>query len=255
MNKYLVNIVAIASVMFATSCSTKHFVLKSVEGSRILIDSRYDAKPDAEAAAFLAPYQHQVDSIMGPVVGEVDHNMAAYRPESDLSNLLADIMVWAGKSFNEHPDVGVYNMGGIRAALAKGKQTVGDVNDMAPFENKICFLTLTGKDVLELFSQIAMRGGEGVSHAVKMDISKDGKLLDATLNGQPIDEKASYRVATLDYLAEGNDQLTAFKKGTDVFAPKQRENNVRFIIMNYFREQAAQGMCVESKVEGRIVIK
>ena len=139
--------------------------------------------------------------------------------------------------------------------LAKGKQTVGDVNDMAPFENKICFLTLTGKDVLELFSQIAMRGGEGVSHAVKMDISKDGKLLDATLNGQPIDEKASYRVATLDYLAEGNDQLTAFKKGTDVFAPKQRENNVRFIIMNYFREQAAQGMCVESKVEGRIVIK
>lgn len=45
-----------------------------------------------------------------------------------------------------------------------------------------------------------------------MDISKDGKLLDATLNGQPIDEKASYRVATLDYLAEGNDQLTAFKK-------------------------------------------
>ena len=31
-------------------------------------------------------------------------------------------------------------MGGIRAALAKGKQTVGDVNDMAPFENKICFL-------------------------------------------------------------------------------------------------------------------
>ena len=60
---------------------------------------------------------------------------------------------------------------------------------------------------------------------------------------------------TLDYLAEGNDQLTAFKKGTDVFAPKQRENNVRFIIMNYFREQAAQGLCVESKVEGRIVIK
>ncbi len=92
--------------------------------------------------------------------------------------------------------------------------------------DKICFLTLTGKDVLELFSQIAMRGGEGVSHAVKMDISKDGKLLDATLNGQPIDEKASYRVATLDYLAEGNDQLTAFKKGTDVFCAPNRERTM-----------------------------
>ena len=239
----------------SSPCVAQKYKVTKVQRSRILVDKRFDQNPDAQAAVFIAPYKHKVDSIMSPVVGETAHYMAAGRPESELSNLLCDILVWAGEDFEEKPVFSVYNMGGIRAALAKGKQTVGDVNDMAPFENKICFLTLTGKDVLELFSQIAMRGGEGVSHAVKMDISKDGKLLDATLNGLPIDEKASYRVATLDYLAEGNDQLTAFKKGTDVFAPKQRENNVRFIIMNYFREQAAQGMCVESKVEGRIVIK
>ncbi len=137
---------------------------------------RFDQNPDAQAAVFIAPYKHKVDSIMSPVVGETAHYMAAGRPESELSNLLCDILVWAGKDFEEKPVFSVYNMGGIRAALAKGKQTVGDVNDMAPFENKICFLTLTGKDVLELFSQIAMRGGEGVSHAVKMDISKDGSF-------------------------------------------------------------------------------
>lgn len=251
----VVTVLASSALLVTTPCVAQKYKVTGVKRSRILVDKRFDQNPDAQAAVFIAPYKHKVDSIMSPVVGETVHYMAAGRPESELSNLLSDILVWAGKDFEEKLVFSVYNMGGIRAALAKGKQTVGDINDMAPFENKICFLTLTGKDVLELFSQIAMRGGEGVSHAVKMDISKDGKLLDATLNGQPIDEKASYRVATLDYLAEGNDQLTAFKKGTDVFAPKQRENNVRFIIMNYFREQAAQGKCVESKVEGRIVIK
>ena len=84
-----------------------------------------------------------------------------------------------------------------------------------------------------------------------MVITKDGKLKSVTLNGEPVDPEKSYRIATLDYLAEGNDQMVAFKSGTDVFAPKQKENNVRYIIMNYFREMKAQGKVVVSKIEGR----
>ena len=152
-------------------------------------------------------------------------------------------------------DFAVYNMGGIRAAFAKGKVTYGDVVDVAPFENKICFLTLTGKKVRELFAQIAATGGEAVSHGVNLVISKDHKLMDCKLNGMPIDDNKSYRVATLDYLAQGNDKLEAFKSGTDVVSPQTQENNVRFIIMNYFREQKAQNKPVSREIEGRIVVK
>lgn len=67
--------------------------------------------------------------------------MTRHRPESELSNLLSDILVWGGSQFDEKPVFSVYNMGGIRSNLAKGKITVGDVNDILPFENKICFLT------------------------------------------------------------------------------------------------------------------
>lgn len=223
--------------------------------TRILIDKRWDAKPDAQAEAFVAPYKSKVDSIMGPVVGTTAHDMTRHRPESELSNLLTDILVWGGKAFDEEPVFAVYNMGGIRANLAKGKVTVGDVNEVAPFENKICFLTLTGEKVTELFQQIAHRGGEGLSHAVRLVISKDGHLRSATINGEPVDPQKQYRIATLDYLAEGNDQLVAFKSGTDVVAPKAKENNVRYIIMDYFREKMSKGESVESKVEGRVVVE
>lgn len=249
--------VALAStvmLLMASPAFAQKFKVAKVERTRILIDKRWDAQPDAEAAAFIAPYKHKVDSIMGPVVGSIAHDMTRHRPESELSNLLSDILVWGGSQFDEHPVFSVYNMGGIRSNLAKGKITVGDVNDMAPFENKICFLTLKGDKVLELFQQIAHRGGEGLSHAVRMVITTDGKLKSVTLNGEPIDPEKSYRIATLDYLAEGNDQLVAFKSGTDVFAPKQKENNVRYIIMNYFCEMKAQGKVVESKIEGRCVV-
>ena len=88
-----------------------------------------------------------------------------------------------------------------------------------------------------------------------MASTKDGKLKSVTRNGDPVDPEKNSRGATLDYHAEGNDQLVAFKSGTDVFAPKQKENNVRYIIMNYFREMQAQGKMVESKIEGRCVVE
>lgn len=242
-------------VCLGTLCCRSHFELQGVERTRILIDSRYDGVADEGVALLLAPYKQKVDSVMGPVVGEVSQFMAAGRPESTLSNLLSDILVWAAKDYGEEVALGVYNVGGIRAALAKGKVTYGDVLDVAPFDNKICFLTLTGEQLLELFAQIAFRGGEGVSHGTQLVISRDHKLVSARLHGLDIDPASTYRVATIDYLAQGNDQLVAFKKGTALNSPQEEKNNTRYIIMNYFREQTAQGRQVSAQVEGRIVLE
>lgn len=245
-----------APVLLALSSACQsHYELAGVSRTRMLVDSRYDARTNAEAASFIAPFTQHVDSLMSPVVGQSARYMASGRPEGTLSNLLPDILVWASPRFGEQPDFAVYNMGGIRAALPEGDVTVGDVLDVAPFENKICFLTLTGEKVEELFSQMAMRHGECVSHAVRLVISKDGKLLSATVAGKPIDPARSYRIATLDYVAQGNDQLAAFKAKTQVVSPQEEENNVRYLIMDYFREQAARGVRVDSPLEGRVVVK
>jgi 2',3'-cyclic-nucleotide 2'-phosphodiesterase (5'-nucleotidase family) len=246
--------IVLLSLLSLTAC-TSHYQLSQVSRSRIVVDSRYDRQPDAAAAAFLAPYKQKVDSTMSPIVGRAAHNMAAGRPESDLSNLLSDILIWAGKDYGEKPVLAVYNMGGIRATITKGDVTIGDVLDMAPFENKICFLTLTGEKLTELFRQIASRLGEGVSHGVVLTVSPDGQLLDARLNGQAIAPKASYRIATIDYLAYGNDGMVAFKDGTDRVMPSDEKNNVRYVIMNYFSNEMAQGREVSAKIEGRIVVK
>jgi 2',3'-cyclic-nucleotide 2'-phosphodiesterase (5'-nucleotidase family) len=254
MDNTLKNICLGLLLMGAASC-TSHYELVAVDRSRIVIDKRFDAHPDAEAAAFLEPYKAKVDEVMAPVVGEVAHDMAAYRPESDLSNLLPDILMWAASKYDEQPDFAVQNIGGIRAALSKGVVTYGDVLDVAPFDNKICFITLTGDKVLELFRQIAVRGGEGLSHGVRLVIGSDGQLRSVQLHGKDIDPQASYRVATIDYLAQGNDQLTAFKAGTNLHAPAADNNNIRFVIMDYFRAMQAQGKEVDARVEGRVVVE
>lgn len=240
--------------LMGTSCKS-HYEMSGISRTRILVDKRYDAQPDAGASAFMVPYKHDVDSIMSPVVGQIARYMAAKKPESELSNLLADILMWAGKLYQEKPDFSVYNMGGIRAAFAQGEVTYGDVLDVAPFENKIAFVTLSGEKVLELFRQMAMTGGEAVSHGVQMVITSDGKLKSVRINGEDVNPQASYRVASIDYLIQGNDRLEAFKAKTDVKSPQEVSNNLRFIIMDYFREQAAKGIVVDSRIEGRCVVE
>ena len=237
-----------------TACK-HHYEVAGIQRSRILIDARYDANPDQRAAEFLKPYRHKVDSVMGPIVGRSAKYMTAQRPEGTLSNLLADILVWAAKEYGEQPAFGLYNMGGVRADLPKGNVTYGDVLDVAPFENKIAFITLKGDVLLDLFRQIASTGGEGLSHSVRMVITQDLQLKSVTINGQPIDPQKDYRIASIDYLLGGTDKMEAFKRGTDINSPKDASNNTRFIIMNYFREMTKQGREVDSNIEGRVTVE
>lgn len=228
----------------------RYAVVKAVREA-VVIDSRW--ADDSAATAFLAPYRHIVDSAMRPVVGQSARYMRSHGPESELSNLLSDIMVWAGKRYKERPDVGLYNFGGIRAALPKGTVTFGDINDMAPFENKVCFITLTGEQLLALFRELGHKYGSGVSAGVRA-VYKGRELQSLEIGGKKVSPKRKYRIATIDYLLHGNDGYTLLRQGSDIRSPQDKLSNTRFIIADYFREQAAQGKVVDARIEGRFTI-
>ena len=142
-------------VLLLTTVSCRsHYQLSGVQRTRMLVDKRYDQQPDQQAAAYILPFKQHVDSVMNPVVGRTARYMERGIPEGLLSNLLPDILVWASPRYGEKPDFAVYNYGGIRAALPAGDVTLGDILDVAPFENKICFGTLSGKTCSSFFSSL-----------------------------------------------------------------------------------------------------
>ena len=114
------------------------------------------------------------------------------------------------------------NMGGLRSSLPAGEITFETIYEITPFENTLCIIEMTGKDVRRLFEDMARVHGEGLSGA-QLVISKDGKLLDAKVGGQELDDDRTYTVSTIDYLAEGNDHLDTFRKfkDSDKLIPKR----------------------------------
>ena len=228
----------------AQDCKVRSFAWKRVE-----VTSALDSVPSAEALAVVAPYKVKVDSIMAPPLGLSRVAMLAGRPESLLGNWAADVMVEGGTATGlERADVGLFNVGGLRNSMPEGIVRRGDIILISPFENYVVVLELSGKDLLELMRNIAATKGEGVSSSVRMEITQDGKLLSVTIDGKPIDPKRSYTVATIDYLAEGNDKMYALKK-----AVKRHDTGLlaREVMMEYVLKHRV----IDSKMGGRIVVK
>ena len=244
--------VLLAAAFLLSSCTSAYKVTKS-EGTMVAIDSTWDVNPDAEAVALLAPYKAKVDSIMYRVVGTAEMSMDKGAPESLLSNLVADVLRNAAAQVLGKPaDMGLINMGGLRNVLTEGPITTENIYEILPFENSLCILTMKGVNLKELFNNIAVRHGEGVS-GVQLLITKDGKLLQGTVGGRPIEDNQLYTIATIDYLADGNDGMTALPQAEKRECPDGA--TLRGLFMDYVERQTAAGKKITSRLEGRVTVK
>lgn len=237
------------SFLFFHSVQAQDYKVRSFCYERVEVTSALDEKPSAEAASIVAPYKASVDSIMVPPLGLSRVAMSVKRPESLLSNWAADVMVEGGTATGLEPaDMGLINIGGLRNNMPEGIVRRGDIMLISPFENYIVVLEMKGSDLLELMQNIAAVKGEGVSKSVRLEITADGKLLSCTIDGKEIDPHRIYKVATIDYLAEGNDKMTALKKAV-------KRHEIGILARDVMMESVIKHRVIDSKIEGRIVVK
>ncbi|MCM1109554.1 MAG: 5'-nucleotidase C-terminal domain-containing protein [Clostridium sp.] len=238
-------------LLAAAAVRAQHCTPETITPRRYEVTRALDAGIERELLDMMEPYTRVVDSLMSPVLGESRVYMSAARPESLLSNWVADVLRMSSVRAGVKADIGLCNMGGLRAAMPEGEVTRGDVLAIAPFENRLCVVTLTGSDLLELCRQIAGVHGEGVS-GLRLEITPDGRLLKARVNGRRIKPGRRYTIATLDYLAAGNDKMLALK---DAVERRDTPLAVRDVLMDFIRGEQEHGRKLNAKMEGRITVK
>lgn len=116
-------------------------------------------------------------------------------------------------------DFAILNKGGLRRGLPKGTVNEGQIITMMPFNNRVQVIDIKGKDLMDAFNVMAAVDGNGVSDGVEIvyvpgteELSKkDAYVTSATLNGKPIDPERTYRVATIDYIANGGDYMSTMR--------------------------------------------
>ena len=111
--KYTSGAILTGLILFTSCQSTRevqaNYEVVQIEGTRICMDSTWDAHPDEKAAALLKPYKEKIDKMMYEVIGVSEMTMDKGRPESLLSNLVAEVLRLSAERVLKHPaDIGIW---------------------------------------------------------------------------------------------------------------------------------------------------
>ena len=248
--KKLSIILALAAILLI-SCKSQQYRISNMSGFVVEMNNSFDANPDRKMQALVQKYKTELDNEMNEVIGTSTQMLDYSRPESLLTNLTSDVMkAYGDEHLQSGADVAIMNVNGHRANMPQGKITVGSLYEIYSFDNAITFLELKGSDLKKIFDAYAWLGGAGVSSNVKL-VVKNRKVQSVTVDGKPIDENKIYHISTLDYLADGNNDMDAFRN-----AVKKTDTGItlRDIMIDYVKEQTRQGKEITSKLDGRITI-
>lgn len=197
-------------ILLTVSCkhyqvSTKHY--DNIQINNIALDS--------SIYNLYKPYKDSLDKIMLLPIAILSENVIKQQPSSTLGNLIADILFDETQKLSKDTvDFAITNYGGIRVnTLQKGTLKILDAFNIMPFENTIGVLSINQEEVQMLCDVIAQKGGWPISNQINFRI-KDGKAIDILINQKPLQENKIYKVAIIDYLVSGGDNMSFLKDKT-----------------------------------------
>lgn len=151
---------------------------------------------DAATAKTVESYMKKMPADIQDVIGEATETFYVAGEGNPLLNLVCDAI-----REETGVQVAMYNDGGVRSDLVRGPIRNWDLASMLPFRNKIVEMDITGKRLKQSLTEekTGMRVNPGVS-GMKYRV-KNKNLVEASVNGAPIDDNATYTLAVTDFMA------------------------------------------------------
>lgn len=203
---------------------------------------------DKDTQAVVNEKIDEVKAQTGTVVGRSEVDLFAYESddytwavrahETNLGDFVADAYLYCALNNGVDADIAFVNGGGVRSNLPSGEITRGDLINVNPFNNQLCYTQVSGKDLLDALevsvSSLPEPSGdflqisEGLSFTARTDIdtpvlgngaysgiddAAERRVRRATLHGKDIDPSASYTVVCHSYyLIDGGGRYSMLNK-------------------------------------------
>ena len=242
---------------------------------------------DADTAAFIAGLQADLAKITERVIGRSDVRLVALEDddytwsvrahETNLGDFVADAylaLAWHGGVM---ADIGFVNGGGIRANIEPGDVTYGDLINVQPYNNQLCYVDTLGQNILDALEAGVANlpnpsGGlqhvSGLAYTVRTDIPSsvqmpggkfggvtgEYRVRDVLVNGEPLDVNRRYKLVSHTFLlVEGGDGLTMFMNDEAVLLDLDNKALIEYI--QYDLKGTIGSEYADPDGQGRIVIK
>lgn len=241
----------ITCVLLLGACKTQYQPV-SFQTQNIAVSDSLNVL-DNQVVHLYSPYKNIIEKDMNRVISISEKEMIKDKPESSLTNFLADLLLEEGKKYTKDegllftPSVSFFNYGGIRTFIPSGEITVGKIFELMPFENEMVFIRLKGSQIKEFLDVVAAKGGDSVG-GVRFVISNE-KASEIVVNGEKLETEKEYWLVTNDYVAEGGDDLQVFTRRSAFI---NSGGKIREIIIASLEEQYKNGNKITAEKDGRI---
>lgn len=145
---------------------------------------------DPDVAAVVDRFWKPIAPKYGEIVGTAAADFTARGDDEAPYNLVADAV---RETF--HAEIGLENMGGVRAPLVAGPITRADLIAMDPFDNFVMTFKISGRDLKAVLRRYTP-AVSGIRYRVE-----NGELTEASVNGQPVQDDRLYTGTTNSYFA------------------------------------------------------
>jgi 2',3'-cyclic-nucleotide 2'-phosphodiesterase (5'-nucleotidase family) len=252
-NGFLKLFVVFLTFFTIASCGTKIPQLTKIEGKQYAITETQDQESEIEH--FIKPYREHInkdlDSVLAycPVI--LDKRNRNW--QTPMGNLMSDVTLNRGNVVfqmreNKTIDICLLNHGGIRAILPKGSVTTRNAFQIMPFENTLVVVALKGEQVLDIINYFITEKQPHPLSGMTFTIAKNNQAKNILIQGKTFDINNIYYVGTNDYLANGGDNMSFFKKGIQMY---DLDYKLRNILIDYFKETDT----IRSLQDNRIIVE
>src|SRR3984893_2917502 len=218
--------------------------------------------PDPEIAGLVMRHADRLDGELLVEIGSVTRPLDSRRlvvreGEAAIGNLFADAIRDAVGA-----EAALLNGGGIRGDRtyeAGPRLTRRDILTELPFGNSTALVELKGSDLLEALetgvSRVEERQGRfpqvsGLRFAYDPARPPMHRIVEASVNSQPLDPTRLYRVATIDFLVGGGDGYTSLARGRNLIDGSGGQLTAAQVIAYVSARKT-----VDSAIEGRIEVR
>ena len=229
--KLLKNNILAISMILLTSCGTAYHQLAPNYSANTAITETIAS--DSAIVQMIEPYKVEMQKKMSRVLAYSPVDLHKNGFSSPLCNLVADITYEEIDALYQKEGKGkidgvLLNYGGLRRTFTAGNLTVGNIFELAPFDNEIYVVKLKGETVKEMVQfYLGLTVGHPVAGITATSVN------DIKIGGQPLDLNQTYNIVTSDYLYNGGDNMFFFSKAIDkdIVNIKQRD-----LLLDYFEK-------------------
>lgn len=215
----------------------------------------YEKDPTlAERVAF---YANRIDEELSQTIAICEMTLDSSNvriQETTTGDLIADALKCKFKA-----DIALINGGAIRGKkiyLPGTPITKKNIQEELPFGNIAVLVEVTGEELLATLetclSRIEQQGGNfpqvsGMRIVYNAENAVGARISEVSINGEILEKKKTYRLATIDFLIKGGDGNTGLSNATVVIGPGTGPL-LTSVVADYLQERGMISMNLESRV-------